>query len=93
MRGAHLFSGAEARRSSPVEKKKENSTARARGHKRANTKGDIFVADVQELKILDASEIHARRLNAKDILVPKNGEDLTLRVAEAWTGFKQFFQY
>ena len=34
----HLLSGAEARRSSPVERKRnKNSTARARGHKRANT--------------------------------------------------------
>ena len=38
VRGAHLLSGAEARRSSPVEKKKKNSTARARGHKRAKHK-------------------------------------------------------
>ena len=37
VRGAHLLSGAEARSSSPMEKKKKNSTARARGHKRANT--------------------------------------------------------
>ena len=37
VRGAHLLSGVEARSSSPVEKKKKNSTARARGHKRCNT--------------------------------------------------------
>ena len=42
VRGAHLLSGAEARSSSPVEKNKKNSTARARGHKRANTRGGEF---------------------------------------------------
>ena len=36
--------------------------------------GDIFVADIEELEILDASEVHARRLNAKEIMTPKNGE-------------------
>ena len=34
-------------------------------------KGDILVADIEELDVLDASEIHARRLNAKEILTPK----------------------
>ena len=38
-------------------------------------KGDIFVADVEELEILDSSEIHARRLNAHVSLVPKNGDE------------------
>ena len=36
--------------------------------------GDIFVADVEELQNLDASGIHARRLNAKEVLEPKNGD-------------------
>ena len=31
-------------------------------------KGDIIVADDEELKNLDASEIHARRLNAEEVL-------------------------
>ena len=33
-----------------------------------------FVADVEELQNLDASGIHARRLNAKEVLEPKNGD-------------------
>ena len=37
-------------------------------------KGDILVADVEELEKMDASEIYARRLNAKEVLMPKNGE-------------------
>ena len=37
-------------------------------------KGDTMVADFEELENLDASEIHARRLDAKEVLMPKNGE-------------------
>ena len=33
-------------------------------------------------KILDASEIHAPRFNAKDIITPKNGENVILPVAD-----------
>ena len=36
--------------------------------------GKILVADMEELEILDASESHARILNAKEKLTPKNGE-------------------
>ena len=35
-------------------------------------RGDILVADVEELEKIDASEIYARRLNAKEVLMPKN---------------------
>ena len=31
-------------------------------------KGDILVADIEELEKTDASELHVRRLNAKDVL-------------------------
>ena len=37
-------------------------------------KGDIWVAEFEEPGKLDASEIHARRLNAKEILTSKTGE-------------------
>ena len=33
-------------------------------------KGDTLVADIEELENLDASEIHARRHNAMDVLTP-----------------------
>ena len=33
-------------------------------------KGDIVVADIEELEDMDASELHARRLNAKEVLTP-----------------------
>ena len=34
-------------------------------------KGDALVADIEELDNLEALEIHARRLNAKEMLKPK----------------------
>ena len=34
-----------------------------------NWKGDILVADIEELEQMDASEIHARRLNGKEVLM------------------------
>ena len=34
-------------------------------------KGDIMAADIEELKEMDASELHARRLNAKEVLTPQ----------------------
>ena len=33
-------------------------------------KADIVVADIEELEQMDASEINARRLNAKEVLTP-----------------------
>ena len=38
-------------------------------------KGDILVADIEELETMDASEIHSKRPNAKEVIFPKeNGE-------------------
>ena len=37
-------------------------------------KGDIMVADVEELETMDATELHARRLNAKEVLTPMKGD-------------------
>ena len=34
-------------------------------------KGDILVADIQELETMDASEIYSKRLNAKEVIFPK----------------------
>ena len=33
-------------------------------------KGDILVADIEELEQMDASEINAKRFNAKEVLTP-----------------------
>ena len=45
-------------------------------------KGDILIADNEELAQMDASEIHARRLTAKDALTPMKGSNFILPVAE-----------
>ena len=37
-------------------------------------KGDIMIADVEELETMDASEINSKRLNAKEVTFPKQGE-------------------
>ena len=43
-------------------------------------KGDIMVADIEELEKMDASEIHARRLNAKEVWA--------LHIGTHWEGEK-----
>ena len=38
-------------------------------------KGDVLVADLEELETMDASEMYSRRLNAKEVIFPKeNGK-------------------
>ena len=37
-------------------------------------KGDILVADIEELETRDASEIYSKRLNAKEVIFPPEGE-------------------
>ena len=37
-------------------------------------KGDITVADIEELEQMDASKLHAKRLNAKEVLTTIKGE-------------------
>ena len=34
-------------------------------------KGDVLVADLEELETMDASEIYSKRLNAKEVIFPK----------------------
>ena len=36
-----------------------------------NWKGDILVADIEELETMDASEIYSKRLDAKEVIFPK----------------------
>ena len=45
-------------------------------------KGDILVADIEELERMDASENHVRRLNAKEVITPQNGEYFTFPIAD-----------
>ena len=34
-----------------------------------------MIADIEEVEDMDASEIHARRLNAKEVLTPMKGDN------------------
>ena len=45
-------------------------------------KGDIMVADIEELEEMDASELHARRLNAKEVLTPQRSGNFISPVAD-----------
>ena len=45
-------------------------------------KGDILIADIGELEQKDASEIYARRLNAKEVLTPMKCEKFIFPVAD-----------
>ena len=40
------------------------------------------MADIKDLERMDASEIHARRLNAKDVLTPMKGDSFIFPVAD-----------
>ena len=44
--------------------------------------GDALVADIEELQNMDASEIHARRLDAKEVLMLRSGDTCTFTVAD-----------
>ena len=45
-------------------------------------KGDIVVADIEDLEPMDASELHARRPNAKEVLTPQRSGNFILPVAD-----------
>ena len=45
-------------------------------------KGDIMVADIEELEEMDASELLARRLNAKEVLTPQRSGNFLFPVAD-----------
>ena len=44
-------------------------------------KGDVLVADLEELETMDASEIYSKRLNAKEVIFPKK-EEFVLPIAD-----------
>ena len=37
-------------------------------------KGDVLIAELEELETMDASEFYSKRLNAKEVIFPKQGE-------------------
>ena len=51
-------------------------------HAAGTWKGDILVADIEELEEMDALEIHAKRLTAKEVLTPLNGGTSIFPIAD-----------
>ena len=47
-------------------------------------KGDVLVADLEELETMDASEIYSKRLNAKEVIFPKEKSEFIFPVADGW---------
>ena len=45
-------------------------------------KGDILVADIEELETMDASEIYTKRLNAEDVIFPKENGKFLFPIAD-----------
>ena len=45
-------------------------------------KGDVLVADFEELETMDASEIYSKRLNAKEVIFPKENGELIFPIAD-----------
>ena len=45
-------------------------------------KGDVLVADLEELETMDASEIYLKRLNAKEVIFPKEKGDFIFPIAD-----------
>ena len=51
-------------------------------------KGDVLVADLEELETMDASEIYSIRLNAKEVLFPKEKWKFYFS-SRRWTGYQE----
>ena len=45
-------------------------------------KGDILVADIEEFETMDASEICSKRLNAKEVIFPKETGEFIFPIAD-----------
>ena len=45
-------------------------------------KGDVLVADLEELETMDASEIYSKRLNAKEVIFPKENGIFIFPIAD-----------
>ena len=48
-------------------------------------KGDVLVADLEELETMDASEIYSKRLNAKEVILPKEKGEFIFPIADGRT--------
>ena len=38
-------------------------------------KGAVQIADIEELEMMEASEVYPRRINAKEVLITQKGEE------------------
>ena len=45
-------------------------------------KGDVLVADLEELETMDASEIYSKRLNAKEVIFPEEKGEFNFPIAD-----------
>ena len=45
-------------------------------------KGDVLAADLEELETMDASEIYSKRLNAKEVIFPKEKGEFIFPIAD-----------
>ena len=45
-------------------------------------KGDVLVAHLEELETMDASEIYSKRLNAKEVIFPKEKGEFIFPIAD-----------
>ena len=45
-------------------------------------KGDVLIADLEELETMDASEIYSKRLNAKEVIFPEQNGKFIFPVAD-----------
>ena len=45
-------------------------------------KGDILIADLEDLEKLDASDIYPRRINAKEVLIRQKDDEFIFSVAD-----------
>ena len=45
-------------------------------------KGDVLVADLEELETMDASKIYSKRLNAKEVIFPKGKGEFIFPIAD-----------
>ena len=52
-----------------------------------------MVADIEELEEMDASEVHAKRLNAKEVLTPMSGEKFIFPIADGTVNFLEEIRF
>ena len=45
-------------------------------------KGDVLIADLEELETMDASEIYSKRLNAKEVIFPREKGEFIFPIAD-----------